>query len=64
MDMAVLHSWWTVAMLVAFIGIVLWAFSGRRRKQFEEAANIPLDDDDPPTRAGRDTRRGEKEGSE
>ena len=32
----------TVLAFVAFIGIVLWAFSGRRRRDFEEAANAPF----------------------
>ena len=42
------HSWWTVALLVVFIGIVLWAWSGKRKEHFEQAARIPLDDDDEP----------------
>ena len=32
----------TVLSFVAFIGIVLWAWSSRRRKAFEEAANAPF----------------------
>ena len=39
----------TVLMLVcfmAFIGIVVWAWSGRNRSRFHEAARVPLDDDD------------------
>jgi cytochrome c oxidase cbb3-type subunit 4 len=32
----------TVVSFVAFIGIVLWAWSGRRREAFEEAANAPF----------------------
>jgi cytochrome c oxidase cbb3-type subunit 4 len=35
----------TVVMFVMFIGIFLWAWSGRRKKDFEEAAQLPLDDD-------------------
>jgi len=34
------HIVWTLALLVVFIGIVLWAWSGRPRKEFEEAANL------------------------
>ncbi len=47
MDMVVFHSWWTVALLVTFIGIVIWAWSGKRRAEFECAARMPLDDDEP-----------------
>lgn len=56
------HAWWTVALLVVFIGIVAWAWSGRRRKDFEQAARIPLDDDGPApeTRRERGDERGEK----
>ncbi len=36
----------TVVMLIIFIGIVAWAYSGKRRAQFDEAARVPLDDGD------------------
>ena len=42
------HTVWTVIILVLFIGIVIWAWSGKRKRAFEEAARIPLDDDDKP----------------
>jgi cytochrome c oxidase cbb3-type subunit 4 len=32
---------------ITFIGIVLWAYSGRRRQEFERAARMALDDDHP-----------------
>ena len=38
---------WTVLVLILFVGICLWAWSGRRRKDFDAAARIPLDDDIP-----------------
>jgi len=41
------HVVWTVLMMTAFIGIVIWAWSGRRRKDFEEAANLPLEEEEP-----------------
>jgi len=39
----------TVVSFVAFLGIVAWAWSGRRHQAFEEAANAPfaLPDDGP-----------------
>lgn len=41
------HSIWTVLVFVVFIGIVLWAYSGRRKNDFDEAARLVLDDDEP-----------------
>jgi len=43
--MSLFHSIWTVVLLVLFIGIVAWAWSARRRKDFDEAAHLPLDED-------------------
>ena len=37
---------WTVLAFGFFIGIVVWAWSGARKKDFEEASKLPLDDDD------------------
>lgn len=41
------HSIWTVLVFIVFIGIVLWAYSGRRKTDFDEAARLALDDDKP-----------------
>jgi cytochrome c oxidase cbb3-type subunit 4 len=35
----------TVVSFLTFIGIVLWAYSGRRSADFEEAARLPFADD-------------------
>ncbi|MBD3894782.1 cbb3-type cytochrome c oxidase subunit 3 [Halomonas sp. ML-15] len=32
--------------LVSFLGITWWAYSKRRKPDFEEAANLPFADDD------------------
>jgi len=37
----------TVVMMTVFIGIVLWAWSGKRREDFEAAARVPLEEDLP-----------------
>jgi cytochrome c oxidase cbb3-type subunit IV len=39
------HLAWTLLLMAAFIGIVYWAWSGRRRKDFGEAAQLPLEED-------------------
>ena len=46
MDFTLLQSVWTIVVMVAFIGIVIWAWSGKRKQRFEEAANIPFDEDE------------------
>ena len=49
MDFPLMQSIWTVVVLVLFVGIVIWAWSGKRKQEFDEAANIPFDEDDKPT---------------
>jgi cytochrome c oxidase cbb3-type subunit 4 len=46
MDINTLRAGITVAALIAFLGIVAWAWSSRRRADFEAAARLPLDEDD------------------
>jgi len=46
MDLGDIMSAWTVVALVLFVAIVIWAWSGKRRQSFEEAARIPLENDD------------------
>ena len=45
MDVNTLRSIVTVAGLVCFLGIVWWAWSGRNRADFEQAARLPFDQD-------------------
>lgn len=35
-----------MVVMVLFLGIAGWAYSSRNRAVFDEAARIPLDDDD------------------
>lgn len=37
----------TVAAFLVFIGIVAWAYSGRRAEHYERAARAALDDEQP-----------------
>ena len=46
MDINDLRALVTVAAFAAFVGIALWAWSGRRREQFEAAARLPFDGDE------------------
>lgn len=51
MDIIDLRSIMTVLAFATFAGIVVWAYSGRRRAAFEEAANLPFTEDELPGEA-------------
>jgi cytochrome c oxidase cbb3-type subunit IV len=36
----------TAVLMVLFVGVCIWAWSARRRPQFDRAARMPLEDDD------------------
>lgn len=46
MDINTLRGLSTLLLLVGFVGLVFWAYSGRRKKGFDEAANLPFADAD------------------
>ncbi len=46
MDMNELRGIQTILVMIAFLGIVWWAYSAHRRKANDEAAHLPFDDDD------------------
>ena len=37
----------TAILILAFLGIALWAYSGARREHFAAAARAPLEEDQP-----------------
>jgi cytochrome c oxidase cbb3-type subunit 4 len=45
LDYVTLSTLTTVVMLIVFVVIVAWAYSGKRRAQFDAAARMPLDDE-------------------
>ena len=45
MNFGLIHSVWTVLLFMLFIGIIAWAWSAKRKKSFEQAARMPLDED-------------------
>ena len=45
MDINLLRSIVTVVTMVTFVGIVIWAWSGRNKARFEEAARLPFEQD-------------------
>ncbi|WP_028025557.1 CcoQ/FixQ family Cbb3-type cytochrome c oxidase assembly chaperone [Enterovibrio calviensis] len=50
MEIVSFHSIWTLVIFVSFIGIVLWAYSSRRKTEFEDAANLVFADEDKGTK--------------
>ncbi|MFB9865915.1 cbb3-type cytochrome oxidase subunit 3 [Vreelandella sulfidaeris] len=46
MDTGTFRGLITLILMVAFIGIALWAYSKRRKPDFDEAAHLPFADDD------------------
>ncbi len=45
MDPGTWRGMFTVFMFLAFIGVFIWAWSSRRKHDFHEAANLPLEQD-------------------
>jgi len=46
MDINDLRSILAVLIMLVFFGIAAWAYSDRRKADFDEAARLPLEDDD------------------
>ena len=46
MDIDTRRSLVTVLSFSAFVGIVLWAYSGASRRRFDEAAQLPFAEDE------------------
>jgi len=40
-----IHIIWTILLLLTFVVIVVWAWSSRQKVRFDQAANIPLQDE-------------------
>ena len=44
MDFGLFRGVLTVILFLAFIGMWIWAWSSKRQSDFEQAANLPLED--------------------
>jgi len=47
MDIGTIRGLGTLLVFVAFIGVVIWAYSSKRKSSFDEAANLPFSDEEP-----------------
>ena len=45
MDAGTWRGIFTAVMLFLFVGLVIWAWSSKRKKDFEAAAQLPLEED-------------------
>nr|WP_298416231.1 cbb3-type cytochrome c oxidase subunit 3 [uncultured Halomonas sp.] len=53
MDIGTFRGITTLLVMIAFLGVVFWAYSKRRRQDFDEAKNLPFaDEDDQKSRDG------------
>ncbi|HAF55854.1 MAG TPA: CcoQ/FixQ family Cbb3-type cytochrome c oxidase assembly chaperone [Thauera sp.] len=62
MDINDIRSLITVLGLVCFLAICAWAYSRHAKAGFDEAARLPLSDDDLPVRGGRQDLEGKANG--
>ena len=45
MDLNTLRILATVTSFIVFVGILIWVWKNRKTKDFEEAANLPFNED-------------------
>ena len=46
MDINDLRGLSTLFLMISFIGLCIWAYSSKRKKTFDEAANLPFADEE------------------
>ena len=45
MDFGTFNGLYTLFLIIIFVGLILWAYSKKQKKSFEEIGNSILDDD-------------------
>ena len=60
MDINTLRGLGTIFAMVAFIGVVIWAYSSYKKKDFDEAAQLPFADENEPEAEQQDDARSNK----
>nr|WP_297460591.1 cbb3-type cytochrome c oxidase subunit 3 [uncultured Halomonas sp.] len=53
MDIGTFRGITTLLVLFCFLGIVFWAYSKRRKRDFDEAKNLPFADEDDESMSGQ-----------
>jgi cytochrome c oxidase cbb3-type subunit 4 len=57
MDINTLRGLSTILVMIVFVGICLWAYSSSKKDDFDDAANLPFDDEDIAARTLSETER-------
>ena len=45
-DINLIRSIFTVLVFATFIGVCIWAWSSKRKRDFDDASNIPFNEED------------------
>ncbi len=45
MTFTLFQSIWSIVVMITFLGIVVWAYSAKRKTSFDEAARLPFEDE-------------------
>ncbi|MCH8533067.1 MAG: cbb3-type cytochrome c oxidase subunit 3 [Saccharospirillum sp.] len=61
MDISDLRALATVTTVIAFTGVVWWAYSSKRKSRFDEAANLPFADDEQHEKTSQDQEKKDHE---
>jgi len=61
MDINTLRGISTILVMIAFISICLWAYSSKRKSNFDDAANLPFEDEEIAKRTTIDTEKKDHE---
>ncbi len=57
MDINTLRGLSTILVMIVFVGICLWAFNSKKKKDFDDASNLPFQDDEIEKRTLSETER-------
>ena len=46
MDINIIRGVLTIILIIAFLGLVIWAWSSKRKDTFDKLSQMPLEEDD------------------
>jgi cytochrome c oxidase cbb3-type subunit 4 len=53
MDINIIRGVLTIVLIIAFLGLVVWAWSSKRKETFDKLSQMPLEEDDGQAPEGR-----------
>lgn len=59
MDINTLRGIATIVVMITFVGICIWAYSSKRKQQFDDAANLPFADEPKASGSGANNKEHE-----